>query len=116
MARARKLVPIANGRPFSDRVRSVATDLGCTILWTRPNGPHVLLGLGGDEAFARVTPLGGDAFGLSFRSPEPAPKGASDDAAAAPKWQPMLLVDDLPNVVEHALVAERALPLRAAGM
>jgi len=116
MARARKLVPIANGRPFSDRVRSVAGDLGCTILWARPNGPHLLLGLGGDQPFARVTPLGGNAFGLSFRTPEVAPEGTPDDAAAAPKWQPMLLVDDLANVVEHALVAERALPLRAAGM
>jgi hypothetical protein len=77
-----------------------------------------LLGLGDEEAFARVTHLGGESFGLAFRGPD-ADGSAGEEGRTgdgAPKWQPMLLVDDLANVVEHALVAESALPLRASGM
>jgi hypothetical protein len=79
-----------------------------------------LLGLGDEEAFARVTHLGGESFGLAFRGPDAdgseGEEGSTGDGASAQKWQPMLLVDDLANVVEHALVAESALPLRASGM
>jgi hypothetical protein len=83
------------------------------MVWTRAIGPHVLLGLGDDEAFARVTPLGGSAFGLAFRG-QSAEGGASEDAGS--KWEPVLLIDDLSDVVEHALIAEGAVALEAASM
>jgi hypothetical protein len=112
MAPVTTAVPIANGRPLPDRVRDAARALGCSIVWTRAIGPHVLLGLGDEEAFARVTPLGGNAFGLAFRvdgETETVPGDASN-------WEPLLLIDDLSDVVEHALIAEGALALEAAGM
>lgn len=109
-------VPIANGRPLADRVRDAARDLGCDLLWTRAIGPHVLLGLGDDEAFARVTPLGGNAFGLAFRGQSAEGEAATGDGNSGSKWEPVLLVDDLSEVVEHALIAEGALALEAACM
>lgn len=114
MARVSVAVPIANGRPLADRVREAARNLGCNIVWARAIGPHVLVGLGDSEAFARVTAMGGNAFGLAFRSPCDA-EGIPDTQPES-KWEPMLLIDDLSDVVEHALVAERALALEAAGM
>ncbi len=68
-------------------------------VWARTAGLHVLLGLHGEDAFARLTPLGGTSYGLAFRAP--GPKAA---------WEPLLLVDELEQVVEHALIAEGALP------
>jgi hypothetical protein len=70
-------------------------------VWARASGPHVLIGRDGSDAFARVTPLGPGAFGLAFRGP------ASAEGAAP--WDPVLLIDDLADVVEHALVGEGAL-------
>jgi hypothetical protein len=120
MARVITAVPIANARPLADRVREAAQGLGCTILWARTIGRHVLLGLGESEAFARVTALGGNAFGLAFRSQgddvEAAAAQTQGEAHGEAKWEPMLLIDDLCDVVEHALVAEGALTLEAACM
>ncbi len=115
MAEGSTAVPIANGRPLADRMRDAARSLGCTIVWTRAIGPHVLLGLGDGEAFARVTALGGNAFGLAFRCEREKAETATG-AYAESKWQPMLLIDDLSDVVEHALIAEGALALEAACM
>ena len=70
-------------------------------VWARSAGLHVLLGLRGQDAFARLTPLGGGAYGLAFR-------GSGPDGQR--EWEPLLLVDELEQVVEHALIAEGALP------
>jgi len=80
---------------LSERVRKAGAALGCDV-WARSSGRHVLLGLTGDDAFARVTPLGAGSFGLAFRE-------------GAETWEPMLLVDALGDVVEHALVGVGAL-------
>jgi hypothetical protein len=70
-------------------------------VWARSAGLHVLLGLRGKDAFARLTPLGGASYGLAFRGS--GPEGQLE-------WEPLLLVDELDQVVEHALIAEGALP------
>jgi hypothetical protein len=95
-----------------ERVRKVATALGCAGVWARATGPYILLGLRGGDAFARLTALGGASYGLAFR----AGVGTGDDAdqgarkAGATTWDPVLLIDELVDVVEHALVGVRALP------
>ncbi len=90
-------------RSFVERVRDFIGALGhpTVRVWTRTHGPHVLLGKGHDEAFARLTPLGGGQYGLAFRAME-----AKADHTNA--WEPLFLVDDLAGVVEHALVAVEA--------
>jgi hypothetical protein len=60
------------------------------------------VGLPGDDAFARLTPLGGSAFGLAFRT-------AVEGRGSPLRWEPMFLVDELCELVEHALVAVDAL-------
>ena len=68
----------------------------------------MLLGLSGrDDAFARLTPLGGTTYGLAFRAASPAETG--------PRWEPLLLVDELAELVEHALIAVDALGGEAVG-
>jgi hypothetical protein len=94
---------ISRSCTLSDRVRDIAGGLGCAEVWARAAGPHVLIGLGAQEAFARVTPLGIGAYGLSFRNPESAGETRSS------RWDPVLLIDDLEETVEHALVGEGAL-------
>jgi len=89
-------------RSALQRVRDALSALGGTRVWARGSGHHVLLGLQGDEAFARLTPLGGTAYGLAFRA-------AGDDGGSALRWEPMFLVDELGELVEHALVAVDAL-------
>jgi hypothetical protein len=96
--------------PLADRVRDALTELagrGAEVaeVWARNSGPHVLLGLGEQEAFARLTPLGGNLFGLAFRAP-----GARANHNNA--WEPLLLVDELVDVVEHAVVAIEAIPIQ----
>ncbi|MGH7269609.1 MAG: hypothetical protein ACREJ3_04185 [Polyangiaceae bacterium] len=104
------MVPPASAvHPIAERVRQVASALGCSTLWARTAGPHVVLGLKGENAFARLTPLGDSAYGLSFRS-EVASERRSP---STPSWEPLLLVDELTTVVEHALVGVHALPLTA---
>jgi hypothetical protein len=66
------------------------------------------MGRAGAGEFARVTPLGPAAFGLSFRRPSPDCAGLEGGAGA---WDPVLLVDALSDVVEHALVGDGALAL-----
>lgn len=82
-------------RTLADRVRERVDTLGCCGVWARTSGPHVLLGREQTGAFARVTPLGTGAYGLAFGS--------------ASAWEPVLLIDTLADVVEHALVGEGAL-------
>jgi hypothetical protein len=89
-------------RPPLQRVRDTISALGCARVWARGAGHHVLVGLPGGDAFARLTPLGGSAFGLAFRA-------AVDDGSSALRWEPLFLVDELGELVEHALVAVDAL-------
>jgi hypothetical protein len=90
-----------NQRSALQLVRDAISALGSTRVWARGTGHHVLVGLAGDDAFARLTPLGGSAYGLAFRS--------HNEGYAALRWEPMLLVDELGDLVEHALVAVDAL-------
>ena len=99
-------LPASSGHPDADRVRRIARQLGCGAVWVRGAGPHVVLGLQGENAFARLTPVGGSSYGLAFRSPV-APERR---APTTPSWEPLLLIDDLTTVVEHALVGVSALP------
>jgi hypothetical protein len=85
--------PASEVRGSLQRVRDAISALGCSPAWARSGGRHVLVGLFDDEPFARVTPMPAGAYGLSFRS-----------ADAPSSWAPMLLVDDLSEVVNHALV------------
>jgi len=94
------------GVTLVDRIHDAIADLAPAVaggpdVWARGAEPHVLLGIQGEEAFARLTPLGGGLFGLSFR--------ARDEGAS---WDPLLLIDALEAVVEHALVAVEALPIQ----
>lgn len=100
----------APGATLLDRVLDALDNLAPAVagghdVWARGAGPHVLLGLSGEEAFARLTPLGGGLFGLAFRALE---------ARAAHKnaWEPLLLIDELAAVVEHALVAVEAIVIQ----
>jgi hypothetical protein len=87
----------ASDRTLIDRLREALSAQGCSRVWTRGAGRHVLLGLPGEEAFARVTALGAGSYGLAFQG------------GIERRWE-LLLVDDLRNVVEHALVGGSALP------
>ncbi len=122
------MLQLSNGLPAEpsvivERVRKVASALGCAGVWARATGPYILLGLRGGDAFARLTALGGASYGLAFR----AGFGREDDGASAASaasaasssdsrrrgagtWDPVLLIDDLVDVVEHALVGASALP------
>jgi hypothetical protein len=93
-----------------DRVReaiaeTVARGVSGADVWARSAGQHVLLGLCDQEAFARLTPLGGTLFGLAFRA-------AGTRASHKNSWEPLLLVDELVDVVEHAIVAIEAVPIQ----
>ena|SRR5258708_5893565 len=88
----------SEARGSVQRVRDAIQTLGCAGAWAKSAGRHVVVGLFEDEAFARLTPMPAGAYGLSFRSADP-----------AASWAPMLLVDDLAEVVAHALVGADAL-------
>jgi hypothetical protein len=96
----------SNAHITVERVRRVVGSLGCANVWARASGPYVLLGLGGGDAFARLTALGGGSYGLAFRTVVEAGRFGS-----SPRWEPLLLVDELADVIEHALVGANALPL-----
>jgi hypothetical protein len=81
--------------------------LGCIGVWAHASGPHVLLGRDGDDAFARLTPFGAGAYALAFRS-----HAGEHGVPALGSFDPVLLIDALADVVEHALVGEGALPLQ----
>ena len=83
--------PSTTRRTLLDRVSDAVAANACTRVWVRGAGVHALLGLGAEEPFARVTALGGGSYGLAFRG------------GVGGKWE-VLLVDDLPAVVEHALI------------
>jgi hypothetical protein len=93
-------------RTLLQRVAEAIASFAGDRVWARSSGPHVLLGLRGDDCFARVTPLGNGSFGLAFRAIEAKPSHTN-------AWEPLLLVDDLVSVVEHALIAVDAIPLEA---
>ncbi len=104
---------------LAERVREAACTFGCEGAWARAAGRHVILGVGEDEAFARVTPLGDHAYALAFRSPSrvdsefesestPTPPSATASAPAW-RWEPLLLIDALTDVVEHALIGHGAI-------
>jgi hypothetical protein len=78
-------------------------------LWVRAAGRHIIVGRGDDEAFARITPLGEEAYGLAFRAPASANGASAEaDATSPSRWAPLLLIDALADVVEHALIGESA--------
>ena len=115
------MLQLSNGSPAEpsvivERVRKVATALGCSGVWARATGPYILLGMRGGDAFARLTALGGASYGLAFRAGfgtgEPAGEGGVRKLGGA-TWDPVLLIDELVDVVEHALVGARALPQSA---
>jgi len=98
------------GVTLVDRIHDAIADLAPAVaggpdVWARGAGPHVLLGIQGQEAFARLTPLGGGLFGLSFRARD-------EGAAQASAWDPLLLIDELAAAVEHALVAVEAIVIQ----
>ena len=93
-----------------DRIHDAIAGLAPAVaggadVWARGAGPHVLLGIQGNEAFARLTPLGGGLFGLAFRAMD-------ESASPASAWDPLLLIDELAAVVEHALVAVEAIVIQ----
>ena len=93
-------------RTLLERVSAVIRTLGCESVRARSSGPHVVLGLREGEPYARVTPLGGASYGLAFRTLDAARIPPTSVAGHA--WEPLLLVDDLASVVEHAVVAADA--------
>ena len=105
----RKRSPGLDSRPLVERVRERITRLGCGCekIWARGAGSHVLVGLRGEDAYARVSPIRGSLYGLAFRN-ESGPANGN----ASERWEGLLLIDTLADVVEHALVAVDALPLR----
>jgi hypothetical protein len=98
-------------RTLVNRVCDELAALGCVRVWARGDGRHVLLGLNAGEAFARLTSLGGGSYGLAFLHASGGGGGSCGEAAkpSAHKWE-LLLIDDLPAVVEHALIGADALP------
>ena len=121
------MLQLSNGSPAAppsaivERVRKVASALGCAGVWARATGPYILLGLRGGDAFARLTALGGASYGLAFRAGFATGGAAASDARGASvgrashtsTWDPVLLIDELVDVVEHALVGASALPSSA---
>ncbi|HEY1691907.1 MAG TPA: hypothetical protein VGG39_07080 [Polyangiaceae bacterium] len=98
--------PQSAPRALLQRVVDAIASLAGDRVWARSSGPHVLLGLRGDDCYARVTPLGNGSFGLAFRAVE----ARSSHTNA---WEPLFLVDDLASIVEHALVAVDAIAIDA---
>jgi hypothetical protein len=94
-----------------ERVRERIASLGCDRVWARGSGSQVLLGLRGEDAYARLTPvresLREALFGLAFRDEEDT---SSSSPTSRRGWHPLLLVDTLEDIVEHALIAVDALP------
>ncbi len=78
-----------------DRVRQLLLSLGdFGRLEVRSHGAHIVIGPP-NGLFARLTALGNDTFGLSFR----ASKGG---------WEPMLVVDTLDEIVHDVTAAIEA--------
>jgi hypothetical protein len=92
----------SESRPLVERVRERIAHLTCQCVWARGAGSHVLLGLRGEDAYARVSPIRGTLYGLAFRAVTS--RGHGHD-----RWDGLLLIDTLADVVEHALIAVDAL-------
>jgi hypothetical protein len=115
--RLRASEPASTPKPNSvrastvERVRERIASLGCDRVWARGSGSQVLLGLRGEGAYARLTPvrecLREALFGLAFRDDEDT---SSSSPTSKRGWHPLLLVDTLEDLVEHALIAVDALP------
>ena len=90
----------SEGRGSVQQVRDAIRSLGSPGTWAKSAGRHVLVGRFDDEAFARLTPLPAGVYGLSFRGTD-----------ATSRWDPMLLVDELAEVVAHALIGAEAVAI-----
>ena len=98
--------------PPSSNASARSRPRGCAGVWARATGPYILLGMRGGDAFARLTALGGASYGLAFRA---GIGGGGVETGSGPRaggatWDPVLLIDELVDVVEHALVGAAALP------
>jgi hypothetical protein len=83
------------------RAKRHLTSLGLAEgLSVRHLGQHLLVDRDG-EAVARLTALGRDAFGVAFR-------------AADSKWEPMVLIDSLEELLSDVVVALDLAPAAAA--
>jgi hypothetical protein len=105
------------GTTLVDRIHDAIAQLAPAVaggpdVWARGAGLHVLLGIQGEEAFARLTPLGGGLFGLAFRAMDEGEGTGTRHANQAHTWDPLLLIDELAAVVEHALVAVEAIVIQ----
>jgi hypothetical protein len=122
-------VPVRRTRAAASLLAERVRDFACTFggrgagreadrdLWVRAAGRHIIVGRGEDEAFARITPLGEEAYGLAFRAPASANGASADaDATSPSRWAPLLLIDALADVVEHALIGEGAMDQPALPM
>jgi hypothetical protein len=100
-------LPPSEHAAIVQRVSNVASALGCQGVWARPTGPYILLGLRNGDAFARLTAMGGSSYGLAFRA-EKTPRGSASHGGGASAtlgmWEPVLLVDELTEAIEHALI------------
>jgi hypothetical protein len=89
------MTPILERKHTTDRVRRILDTLGdFRHLEVRAHGAHVVIGAS-NALFARLTSLGNDTFGLSFR-------------ASRGGWEPMLLVDTLDEIVHDMTAAIEA--------
>ncbi len=85
------MTSITEKKQVTERVKRLLGTLGdFGHLEVRLHGAHIVIGPP-SGLFARLTALGPDTFGLSFR-------------AAEGGWEPMLLVDTLDEVV-HGMTA-----------
>ncbi len=85
------MTSITEKKLVTDRVKRLLGTLGdFGYLEVRLHGPHIVIGPP-NGFLARLTALGPDTFGLSFRAHEGG-------------WEPMLLVDTLDEVV-HGITA-----------
>jgi hypothetical protein len=97
--------------PLLLRVRGALMAHGCgpEKVWAKSSGANVLIGLAKREPYARVVPLGNGSYGLSFRAVEARPCRRGTETSHTNAWEPLLLVDELHAVVEHALIAVDAI-------
>jgi hypothetical protein len=72
---------MSESKDVVSRVRALLASLGHDHHEVKTRGPHILIG-----DHARLTDLGHDAYGLSFR-------------AESGGWEPMVLVDTLEELV-----------------
>jgi hypothetical protein len=96
--RPRPLAPKLDQEPAVDRVSKRLVDLECAHLRARLYGQHIVIepqsrGKPRDrDAIARLTALGEDIYGLSFRRTEGG-------------WEPMVLIDTLDEIVWEMVAA-----------